>query len=90
MNKTNLILIFALILVTGFYAYSWYKNSQFPVEYLICGQTYTDCFVSAKFKNLRDCEVAKEMGNWLCDWSDLNDIKCKVSTNSSAVGLCRN
>lgn len=87
MKKINIKIITLILL--GLSWYLGYKIFQFPVEYLICSSAYTDCFVSAKFKNLNDCESANEMGGWLCDATNPNDIKCKVSVNSVAVGYCK-
>lgn len=89
MRKTLSVLIPVIILVTSLCVYLWYKNSQFPIEYVICGPSYTNCFVSAKLRNLIDCESTKEMGDWLCDSSDPKDIKCKSAINSSTVSYCK-
>ncbi len=69
--------------------YFGYKHYQFPVEYVICSDVYEDCFASARFTDMRACQRAREAGNWLCDSTDPNNIQCKVSKDSTAVGYCR-
>jgi len=89
MNNNRTLLILALVIMILLNLHSWYKNSKLPVEYLVCGEGYADCFVSAHFGNMRACQDANEKGGWLCDTSNPKDIKCQVPEQSSAVGYCR-
>jgi len=89
MRKTLIVLVLIIIFLMSLCFYLWYKNSQFPIKYVICDPSYTNCFVSAKLKNFTDCENTKEMGNWLCDSSNPKDINCKVAINSSTFSYCK-
>ncbi len=88
MNNKYLIGII-IILVLGT-CYFWYENAKFPVEGVICSMGYNDCFVSARYQNMIDCESANEMGNWLCDSrTDPNNITCKPAKDSAVRSYCR-
>ncbi len=85
----NIIKNIILILSLSFSVFIFIEDRKFPVDYIICDSNYTDCFISAKFSNMRDCQIAAEMGDWLCDKSDANNITCRVSNNSIASGYCK-
>lgn len=38
-----------------------------PAKYVICGASETNCFVSARFRNLDSCEDHKKWSEMLCD-----------------------
>lgn len=87
-NKVFVIAILFLVIIAGYF---WYKNQQFSVEYTICSSGYKDCFVSAKYKDINDCESVREMGNWRCDsLTDPNNVICKPAVDSLVVSYCRN
>ena len=65
------------------------EKFRFPVKYIICDSVYSDCFVSAKFQNMRICQNEVERGNWLCDESNQQNIQCKVSTDATTVSYCK-
>ena len=79
-NWFTLLTTFLLIISLIYIAVSHYQH---PIKYTICNTAYEDCFVSAKFDDMRSCEVAKKMGSWLCDsLTDPENIQCKPSHNS--------
>lgn len=88
MHSNHLIaVIIGLAISTG---YLWYQNSRVPVDYFVCNTNYEECFLSARYKTMADCEVAKEKGNWLCDHvTDPNNIPCKPAVTSFARSYCR-
>ncbi len=87
MNKLLITLFFVTTVVFGFLYYK--EVSTFPITLYICGPGYTDCFPAAKYDDRTSCENANKKGNWLCDSIDKNNIKCKESDNSFAVGYCK-
>jgi hypothetical protein len=54
----------ALLAVVG---YQYYQLDKTPVKYLICGSMGEDCFVTARYQTLRDCEYALRLNSALCD-----------------------
>jgi len=87
-TKIIIILVFCLLVALNiiFIVEDW----QFPIKYMICGANYENCFVSAKFKNVLDCENKVEMGNWYCDQTNPDNIQCRVpkTGESFATSFC--
>lgn len=81
---TLVILLFLLVLSVLFIV----EKFRFPVKYVICSDTFDNCFTSAKFKDMRSCQYAAETGNWLCNKTDRENITCKPAHDSGARGLC--
>ena len=42
-------------------------TGETPAKYVICSQGETDCFVSARFKDLDGCQSHKDWADMLCD-----------------------
>ncbi len=81
--KIIIILIFCLSVVLNIILIV--KDWQFPIKYMVCDLNYENCFVSARFKNVLDCEIKVEMGNWYCDQTNPNNIQCRVSELGEGV-----
>lgn len=85
----NLLLIIGILTIVILSTLFFIEKSKFPVTYKICDRLYKDCFAVAKFDDLDSCQDAVEKGNWLCDsLTDPENINCRPSHNSSAVGYC--
>ncbi len=83
------IIVILLVLFGIFGVLFLVGKARFPVDYLICGAGYTDCFTVAKFDDMRSCQNAVEKGGWSCDQTNPNDIRCSVVINSEAVAYCK-
>lgn len=84
-NKIIYPILFLLTLLSVLFVI---EKIRFPVSYVICGQGYTDCFTSARFKDMQSCQFKSEQGSWLCDSHDPKDIKCEASQDSTVVSYC--
>lgn len=85
----NKIVILVLIILTILSVLFFVEKVRFPVNYMICDTGYTDCYTAAKFSNMQSCQFEVEIGSWLCNSQNPNDIKCKTSTNPTAVSFCK-
>lgn len=85
----NISIIIVFIVLISLYTSSLIRESKFSIDYMICGLGFGDCFVAAKFDDMLSCQIAVEKGNWLCDQTDPQNIKCRVGTDSIATSYCR-
>jgi len=54
-----------------------------PIRYVICNSHGTNCFVSARFSDLKNCELHKEVNGALCDrTSSKGRIVCNTAHRS--------
>ncbi|MDQ5952930.1 MAG: hypothetical protein QG551_158 [Patescibacteria group bacterium] len=73
-----------------FLALFFIEKDKFPVTAFNCDSNYDDCFPVAKYNDMRSCQYAVKMGNWLCDsLTDPENITCKPGKDSFAVQVCR-
>jgi hypothetical protein len=84
----NKIIICLGIIVLILLAYVLIQKTMFPIAYKVCGIGYVDCRTVAKFEDLQGCQAASEKGTWLCDSSNSENINCRVSKSSIAIGYC--
>lgn len=49
-----------------------------PVKYVICGMGESNCFVSARFKDLDGCESHKNWSSMLCDSRTPGVMACRT------------
>lgn len=65
-------------------------KDQTPVRYVICGVGETNCFVSARFKDMAGCESHKTWSEMLCDSkSNPGTMVCKKDAGSQiAITHC--
>ena len=65
-------------------------NEPTPIRLLVCGGLGNDCFVSARFKELKSCEFYKEFGGAHCDHNSTpGKIICDTSTKSkTSTAFC--
>ncbi len=89
MKKETKILFVILLALSVISLYPWYQLWKFPIKSVIGDRDYSDGFISARFPDMKSCESDKEMGNWLCDSSDPNNIKCRISSESTVVSYCK-
>jgi hypothetical protein len=58
-----------------------------PAKYVVCGQSESNCFVAARFKDLQSCQSHKELADMLCDRkSDPGSVVCRKDT-APAMGV---
>jgi len=88
--KENWFKLIVVILLASSFVLILIKDTKFPVDYIICNSDYTGCFVDAKFPNMVSCQRQVETGNWRCDETNPDNIKCKVEKSSMAVSYCKN
>jgi hypothetical protein len=90
MNKTKILTITIMVILLFSNIFFVIKSLQFPIKEMICNIGYTDCFVSARFKDVADCQVAVEMGSWYCDSTNPDDIQCRAAkpNEASAKAYC--
>ena len=85
----NLSFLFALVAII--FAVLYFKEkSRFPIGLYICPK-YGDCFVSEMYSDLDSCQSSAMMdkGNWLCDSTNLNDIRCHVDPSRIVSSYCK-
>lgn len=59
-------------------------RGETPVRYVICGIGETNCFVSARFKDLDSCESHRNWSEMLCDSRSVPDtMVCKKDKGPS-------
>ena len=59
------------------------------VKYIVCGPSESNCFVSARFKDLDSCNEYKEQSDMVCDRrSTPGTIICKQGQPSYATAYC--
>lgn len=61
-----------------------------PIKYVICGQSESNCFVAARFKDLDGCQSHKDFADMLCDSKSApGTMNCKVDSRPQiAVAYC--
>jgi hypothetical protein len=79
-----------LVLAIVFAILYFRERSRFPVGLYIC-PSMGDCFISEMYESREDCEgsAMAEKGNWLCDSSDLSDIRCHVDPSRVISSYCK-
>jgi len=66
-----------------------YEDRSTPVNYVICGTGYVDCFLAARFPDMRQCEQHKKLSGMLCDSiSYPGKVICTEASASVAVAYC--
>lgn len=90
-TSKKILISFVLILLFALSAYGLYIKVVYPIDYLVCNEMYEECFKSAKFQNMQDCEIHKKMSGWLCDQTNPDDIRCKEQDESDSIarGVCK-
>ena len=80
-----------LFIISLFLALLYFKEkSSFPVAHYICPKG-DECFISEMYKSKDDCETSssKERGDWLCNSTDLLNIKCHVDPSRMIDSYCK-
>lgn len=84
----NIVLVILTIIFTALY---FKEKSKFPIGLYLCSNGYSDCFITEKFEDIQSCETssAKEKGNWLCDSTDKQNIKCHEDPDRILYSYCK-
>lgn len=86
----KIIFIISFVVFLGLSILFLVENFRFPIRYVICDSSYTDCSVFAKFPNMQACQREVKRGKWLCDESSPEDIRCKIATHTTVASYCKN
>lgn len=90
MNKLKIIIIIIIAVLLASNVFFIVRELQFSIKYMVCDVGYANCFVSARFQDVANCQIEVERGSWYCDSTNPENIQCRVAkpNESFASAYC--
>ena len=63
-------------------------NEPTPIRYLNCDNLGNNCFVAARFKDLRSCEWHKQLSAAKCNYETPGKIVCDTTRKNYSTAFC--